>query len=613
MDYNSNTTDTDWDLSAFITTQKSSKYASNMPRPIVDTMFQRDDELNSFTDQNGMDIFTTPPFARGQDEQFCTRANIDSRLRFLNQEFLALGFQTLFPRNVVAGREAEARFDLSHLINGTYELLKSQKQQIRARDDLEAKQIRSESDNEALIQSQNRLKEELEAAKREICVTQMREKRLADQFKLLQNERKMEREDMKKMKSDMQHKQKQYIHESKRKEKEMLKLKERLNQLLTDKSHEKRLGMEIINSIQRTDGKRKLWKAGGKQEEEMYRLIISNYEEKHKELTMEIGLLREYLADVQRELVSLVNEKKDENDDEFDDKFSDANIPTIANGHFHMPFHVVGEDVKNHFRMTWQQLKEKIEGSSKGSSPVENESQTESAASVKKIANMKEQIENYQAIISKQEQLLQSMQDGDMLERIETYLKGDETHRETEKRIKSEREKLLSERKLMTELALKLAEEREEFERERMEFYKHCISTPVIQKESADNRMDESRPRANFTKVVPTFSPAPKTSTKDSSTKQDSACATNTPTTNELYRYMSLAIHDDENDELNGSYLEDKNENEADSGKENDFTSLNSGSDGRCIRKDRVAEHKENVRRLMEKFPRRGLEELTAI
>ena len=33
---------------------------------------------------------------------------------------------------------------------------------------------------------------------------------------------------------------------------------------------------------------------------------------------MEIGLLREYLADVQRELVSLVNEKKDENDDEFD-------------------------------------------------------------------------------------------------------------------------------------------------------------------------------------------------------------------------------------------------------------------------------------------------------
>ena len=58
---------------------------------------------------------------------------------FLFQEFLALGFETLFPKTIIAGRETEARFDLSHLINGTYDLLKSQKQQIRARDDLEAK------------------------------------------------------------------------------------------------------------------------------------------------------------------------------------------------------------------------------------------------------------------------------------------------------------------------------------------------------------------------------------------------------------------------------------------------------------------------------------------
>ena len=85
MEYKSHNTDTDWDLSAFITNQKSSKHATNLPRPNVDTMFQREDELGGFTDQNGMDIFDTPPFAREQDEQFCTRSNIDSRLRFLNQ------------------------------------------------------------------------------------------------------------------------------------------------------------------------------------------------------------------------------------------------------------------------------------------------------------------------------------------------------------------------------------------------------------------------------------------------------------------------------------------------------------------------------------------------
>ena len=82
---NYDATDTDWDITAFITNQKSSKQSTSLPRPVVDAMFQREDELNNITEQNGMDIFNTPPFARDQDEQFCTRSNIDSRLRFLNQ------------------------------------------------------------------------------------------------------------------------------------------------------------------------------------------------------------------------------------------------------------------------------------------------------------------------------------------------------------------------------------------------------------------------------------------------------------------------------------------------------------------------------------------------
>ena len=52
---------------------------------------------------------------------------------------MALGFQTLFPKGVIAGRETDARFDLSRLINVAYDLLKAQKQQMKARDDLEAK------------------------------------------------------------------------------------------------------------------------------------------------------------------------------------------------------------------------------------------------------------------------------------------------------------------------------------------------------------------------------------------------------------------------------------------------------------------------------------------
>ena len=44
-----------------------------------------------------------------------------------------------------------------------------------------------------------------------------------------------------------------------------------------------------------------------RQEEEMYRSVISNYEDKQKELMVENTELRQCLRDMQRELVGLLN------------------------------------------------------------------------------------------------------------------------------------------------------------------------------------------------------------------------------------------------------------------------------------------------------------------
>ena len=64
--------------------------------------------------------------------------------------------------------------------------------------------------------------------------------------------------------------------------------------------------------------------------------------------------------------------------------------------------------------------------------------------------------------------------------------------------------------------------------------------------------------------------------------------------------------------DLNGSYLDKQNEKEI-SRKESNYSITSTGSGGRCTRKDRVAEHAENVRRLMEKFPRKSVEEVVAL
>ena len=57
--------------------------------------------------------------------------------------------------------------------------------------------------------------------------------------------------------------QKQFDHETRKKERELSKLKERIHQLLTDKNQEKKVGLDILNLINRpAGGKRALWKTG---------------------------------------------------------------------------------------------------------------------------------------------------------------------------------------------------------------------------------------------------------------------------------------------------------------------------------------------------------------
>ena len=46
-------------------------------------------------------------------------------------------------------------------------------------------------------------------------------------------------------------------------------------------------------------------------EEEMYRLIITNYEERQKEMMLENQVLRESLSNMQKELVDLLNREGD--------------------------------------------------------------------------------------------------------------------------------------------------------------------------------------------------------------------------------------------------------------------------------------------------------------
>ena len=68
---------------------------------------------------------------------------------------------------------------------------------------------------------------------------------------------------LKKTKANSLHVQKQFDHETRKKEREFSKLKERIHQLLTDKNQEKKVGLDILNLINRpAGGQRAMWKTG---------------------------------------------------------------------------------------------------------------------------------------------------------------------------------------------------------------------------------------------------------------------------------------------------------------------------------------------------------------
>lgn len=67
---------------------------------------------------------------------------------------------------------------------------------------------------------------------------------------------------LKKTKANVVHLQKQYDHEGRKKEREFNKLKDRIHQLLTDKSQEKKVGLDILNLVKRPSGQRATWKTG---------------------------------------------------------------------------------------------------------------------------------------------------------------------------------------------------------------------------------------------------------------------------------------------------------------------------------------------------------------
>ncbi|KAK2176495.1 hypothetical protein NP493_659g01066 [Ridgeia piscesae] len=427
--------------------------------------------------------------------QFCGEHNVEDCLAYLNTEVTTLGMAPLYDSRTVS-------FDVVRMVNCLHDLLQKHQNSARIREELENRQHRTEADMMRLQLLHERLKESLRQYERELMQQQEKDRQLTNKNKLLSTKLKAEKDEVRRLQSVMQHRDVQYQHEQRKGDREMTRLKDRLHQLLMDKT-ERKIGIDISNSLQRSDGKRGVWRTGTRDQEDMYRLVISNYEEKQKELMEENSDLRQCLSDMQKELHALLgmrtNRTRTSSQSHIDgdtSDWSDCENSTVArpteemsDGHFQMPYECVRDSIEKSLKEKCRLLRLYIRNIEKQPGGSKSPARRESTASVKtandekhsrETEKLNKQINRYREIIEQQEILIQQTLQPTPPPTAQLSDEANSFMIESESEFLDAAKKFFSEQKAnfederqkFTEAAIRLGREKVAFEEEKAAFLK---------------------------------------------------------------------------------------------------------------------------------------------
>ncbi|XP_066924341.1 afadin- and alpha-actinin-binding protein-like [Clytia hemisphaerica] len=265
-----------------------------------------------------------------------------------------------------------------------------------------------------------------------------------------------------------------------------------------------------------------------------------------------------------------------------------------------MPFFMIKTEVEDKFQQILANLRDRLENTTPKEQSPKKDEKSSLTINPSSTDELQQRLEQCKAVITGQEAIIQELKEGYSQEAFErallTFGLSEENYEASEKRLKKlreEEEKLCEERKNFTDYVLKVSKEREEFEKERVEFYMHCISTPVLNKDKKLNPRSGISTKHSLRMATPAFSPAP--SIFASSKKERLPTSKQMPSTAELYRFMSLnydgSVSRNLDRNLNGSFVQ-----------------ADTSPDGSPSPK-KLHEHAENIRRAVEEHHNKSIEE----
>ncbi|XP_035393965.1 afadin- and alpha-actinin-binding protein isoform X2 [Cygnus atratus] len=394
---------------------------------------------------------------------FCTEENIEQSISYLNRELTTLGFPSIYVEP--KGKE----LNLISIINCMNELLVQQHKNLRAQEEVEMQHLKLGSDMDHLQNSYAKLKEQLELSKREIVGLQERDRQLQSKNRNLHQLLKNEKDEVQKLQNIISSRATQYNHDMKRKEREYNKLKERLHQLVMNKK-DKKIAMEVLNYVGRADGKRGAWrtdKTEARNEEEMYKVLLSDYEQRQKQLLVENAELKKVLQQMKKEIISLLppqkQKPKERSEDgpvlsDLEEDIGELNKENM----WELSCETVREQLTNSIRKQWRMLKNHVEKLDNQVSRVHSRALDDKDVISREdheleTEKLELEIQQCKEMIKTQQQLLQ---DCYLLEERERLQEEWRLFREQKKNFEKER-------RSFTEAAIRLGLERKAFEEDR--------------------------------------------------------------------------------------------------------------------------------------------------
>ncbi|KAF1876108.1 hypothetical protein Lal_00006739 [Lupinus albus] len=289
---------------------------------------------------------------------FADVGNLEHCAKYLNQSLVTFGFPAsldLFANDPVS---------IARTCNCIYFLLQQRQRDFEFRESSHEQRQRLLSDISRLEAKVERLEGQLQAKDREIATITRTEAKKTAALKTQIEKLQQERDEFQRMVIGNQQVRTQQMHELKKKEKEYIKLQERLNQVLMEKKKESRSGMEIMNLLQKEGRQRGTWN-GKKADNDFYKKIVDTYESKNQELMAENADLRALLRSMQvdmRDFLNAPNGLPKESLTANERVESDpSRSPLVGRTDvFDLPFHMARDQIEESLRNKMASIKERM-------------------------------------------------------------------------------------------------------------------------------------------------------------------------------------------------------------------------------------------------------------